>query len=81
MKERNQRRDALPYRVLLIIILGGMLALLLAAFSNPSPLAARTLFLMLAGILLAVAIALEIVFRDVARLRERLRQLEKKRDS
>ena len=78
MKERNQRRDALPYRVLLIIINGSLLTLLLAAFSNPAPLTTRAILLLLAGILLVVAIALEIVFRDVARLRERLRQLEKR---
>lgn len=79
MKERNQRRDALPYRMLLVVIMGGILTLLLVAFSDPSAPAARTLLLLLAGVLLVLAIALEIVFRDVARLRERVRQLEKSR--
>lgn len=79
MKERSQRRESLPYRALLILILGGMLALLLVAFSNPSPLSPRTMLLLLAGVLLVVAIAVEVVFRDVARLRERLRQSESKR--
>lgn len=77
MKEPNQRRDALPYRMLLVIIMGGILTLLLVAFSSPAAPAARTLLLLVAGVLLVVAIALEIVFRDVARLRERVRQLEK----
>ena len=80
MKERSQRRDSLPYRVLLVALVGGVLALVLSAFSDPSPLAARTLLLMLAGVLLIVAVALEVVFRDVARLRDRVRQVEKRRE-
>lgn len=80
MKERNKQRNSLPYRVLLVIIMGGVLTLLLAAMTETSPLGPRTLLLILAGVLLIVAIALEIVFRDVARLRERLQNLEKKRE-
>lgn len=80
MKERNKHRDSLPYRVLLVIIMGGVLTLLLAALTETSPLGRRTLLLILAGVLLIVAIALEVVFRDVARLRERLQNLEKRRE-
>ena len=78
MKERSKRRDIWPYRILLVVILGGILSLLLAAFSNPSPLSARTLLLLFAALLFIVALSLEVVFRDVARLRERVRQNEKK---
>jgi CHASE1-domain containing sensor protein len=53
---------------------------LLAAFSEPSPLKTRTLLLLLAGLLLIIAIALEVVFRDVTRLRERVRILEAQKD-
>lgn len=80
MKERSKRRDSLPYRVLLVVIMGAVLALLLAAFSDIEALTPRTVFLILAGVLLVVAVALEVVFRDVARLRERLREVERNRD-
>ena len=76
MRDEGQRRGSFPYRVLLVIIMGSMLALVLAAFSEPSPLKTRTLLLLLAGLLLIIAIALEVVFRDVTRLRERVRILE-----
>ncbi len=76
MREEGKRRGSFPYRVLLVIIMGSTLALLLAAFSEPSPLKTRTLLLLLAGLLLIIAIALEVVFRDVTRLRERVRILE-----
>lgn len=77
MPERSKRRDTWPYRALFVVIIGGVLALVLAAFSNPTPLTPRALLLLPAGLLLVVAIALEIVFRDVARLRERVRSIEK----
>jgi hypothetical protein len=80
MREEGKRRGSFPYRVLLVIIMGSTLALLLAAFSEPSPLKTRTLLLLLAGLLLIIAIALEVVFRDVTRLRERVRILEAKKD-
>ena len=76
MRDEGKRRGSFPYRVLLVIIMGSTLALLLAAFSEPSPLKTRTLLLLLAGLLLIIAIALEVVFRDVTRLRERVRILE-----
>ncbi len=82
-RQRSNRRHALPYRVLSVVIVGGLLALLLAAFSGPSQqvLSSRTLLLLLAGMLLVFAVILELVFRDLARLRERVRLLEKERES
>jgi CHASE1-domain containing sensor protein len=80
MRDEGKRRGSFPYRVLLVVIMGSTLALLLAAFSEPSPLKTRTLLLLLAGLLLIIAIALEVVFRDVTRLRERVRILEAKKD-
>ena len=80
MREEGKRRGSFPYRVLLVIIMGSTLALLLAAFSEPSPLKTRTLLLLLAGLLLIIAIALEVVFRDVTRLRERVRILEARKE-
>ena len=78
MPPRSKRRDRMPYRVLHVVIVAGILALLIAAFSTPSPLAPRTLLVVLAGVLLVLAVVLEVIFRDIARLRERLRQLEQK---
>ncbi len=78
MPPRSKRRDRMPYRVLHVVIVGGILALLIAAFSSPLPLAPRTLLVVLAGLLLVLAVLLEVVFRDIARLRERVRQLEQK---
>jgi hypothetical protein len=63
----ERARRALPYRVLLVIILGAMLALLLAAFNVTGPLSSRTLLLLFAGVLLLLAAALEIIFRDLRR--------------
>ena len=80
MRDEGKRRGSFPYRVLLVIIMGSTLALLLTAFSEPSPLKTRTLLLLLAGLLLIIAIALEVVFRDVTRLRERVRLLEERKD-
>ena len=76
MRDQGKRRGSFPYRVLLVIIMGSTLALVLAAFSEPSPITTRTLLLLLAGLLLIIAITLEVVFRDVTRLRERVRILE-----
>lgn len=70
MKEPNQRRDSLPYRLLLVVILGGVLALVVAALSNPAPLSTRTLLLLLAGVLFLVAVALEVVFRDIQKIKK-----------
>jgi len=76
--QKSNGRRAMPYRVLSVLIMGAFLALLLAAFySAPQPLTSRTLLLILAGILLLVLLALEIVYRDTTRLRERVRLLEK----
>lgn len=76
--QKSNGRRAMPYRVLSVLIMGAFLALLLAAFySAPQPLTSRTLLLLLAGILLLVLLALEIVYRDTTRLRERVRLLEK----
>lgn len=80
MKEKGKRRGSLPYRVLLVIIIGGVLALVLAAFSTQSPLTARIVLLLFAGLLLVVAVTLEIVFRDVTKLRERVRLMERERE-
>lgn len=63
----SKRRRILPYRLLLVAIIGAVLALLLAAFSVTSPLSARTILLLLAGVLLLLAIAVEIIFRDIRR--------------
>lgn len=78
MPPPSKRRDRMPYRVLHVVIVGGILALLIAAFSSPTPFAPRTLLFVLAGLLLILIIVLEVVFRDIARLRERVRQLEQK---
>lgn len=64
----GRRRWMLSYRMLLVVILGAVLALLLAAFSARSPLSPRTVLLLFAGVLLLLAAALEIVFRDMRRL-------------
>ena len=80
MRDRSKRRGSLPYRVLLVLIIGGLLALALWAYSAPAPLSARAVLLLAAGLLLVVAIALEIVFRDVTKLRERVRALERDRE-
>jgi membrane protease YdiL (CAAX protease family) len=76
---RSNRRFQMPYRVLLVVIVGAILALLLAAFSDShQTLTIRALLLLSAGVLLVIAIALEVIFRDFVRLRERLRIVEKK---
>ena len=76
---RSNRRFQMPYRVLLVVIVGAILALLLAAFSDSyQTLTIRALLLLFAGVLLVIAIALEVIFRDFVRLRERLRIAEKK---
>jgi hypothetical protein len=81
MREEGKRRGSFPYRVLLVIIMGSALALVLAAFSEgASPLGARSLLLLLAGLLLIIAVALEVIFRDVTRLHERVRILEARRE-
>lgn len=81
MRDEGKRRGSFPYRVLLVIIMGSMLALVLAAFSDgASRLNARTMLLLLAGLLLVIAVALEVVFRDVTRLRERVRMLEARKE-
>jgi hypothetical protein len=81
MRDEGKRRGSFPYRVLLVIIVGGTLALVLVAFSEgQSPLTTRTLLLLLAGLLLIIAVALEVVFRDVTRLRERVRILEARKE-
>lgn len=78
---RSNRRRAMPYRVLSVLVMGGFLALLLAAFyTAPQSLTPRTLLLILAGVLLLVLFALEVVYRDATRLRERVRLLEKKNE-
>ena len=65
--------------MLLVVIVGAILALLLAAFSDSlQTLTIRALLLLFAGVLLVIAIALEVIFRDFVRLRERLRTAEKK---
>lgn len=61
------RGRALPYRILLVVILGAVLALLLAAFNVTEPLSPRTTLILFAGVLLIVAAALEIIFRDLRR--------------
>ncbi len=80
MRDRSKRRGSLPYRVLLVLIIGGVLALALWAYSAPATLSASAVLLLAAGLLLIVAIALEVVFRDVTKLRERLRALERDRE-
>jgi CHASE1-domain containing sensor protein len=81
MRDEGKRRGSFPYRVLLVVIMGSALALVLAAFSEgASPLTTRTLLLLLAGLLLIIAVALEVVFRDVTRLRERVRILEARKE-
>jgi hypothetical protein len=81
MRDEGKRRGSFPYRVLLVIIMGSTLALVLVAFSEEqSPLTTRTLLLLLAGLLLVIAVALEVVFRDVTRLRERVRILEARQE-
>ena len=69
MLGRKEGQRQLPYRVLLVVIIGGMLALVLAAFSDPAPLSPRTLLLLFAALLLLIAVAVEIIFRDISRLR------------
>lgn len=67
----GRRRWMLSYRMLLVVILGAVLALVLAAFSTRSPLlSSRTILLLFAGVLMLLAVALEIVFRDIRRLRK-----------
>jgi len=63
----NARRRALPFRVLLVVILGAVLALLLAAFNTTEPLSPRTILLLFAGVLFLLAAALEVIFRDLRR--------------
>jgi NhaP-type Na+/H+ or K+/H+ antiporter len=63
----ERARRALPYRVLFVIILGAVLALLLAAFNLTGPLSPRTVLLLFAGVLLLLAAALELIFRDLRR--------------
>jgi|GEM_PF-6246779 len=63
----ERARRALPYRVLLVIILGAVLALLLAAFNTTGPLSTRTTLLLFVGVLLLLAAALEVIFRDLRR--------------
>ena len=78
---RSNRRFQMPYRVLLVVIVGAILALLLAAFSgSPRTLTIRASLLLVAGVLLVIAIALEVIFRDFVRLRERLRTVEKQQE-
>lgn len=76
MSKRKEDRRKLPYRLLLVAVVGGILALVLAAFSNPAPITPRTHLLLFAGLLLVVAVAVEIIFRDIARLREHVRSLD-----
>jgi len=66
MREPKRRR-LLPYRVLVVVILGAVLALLLAAFSVASPLSPRAVLLLFAGVLLLLAAAVEVIFRDIKR--------------
>ncbi|HYE12965.1 MAG TPA: hypothetical protein VD968_00825 [Pyrinomonadaceae bacterium] len=66
MREPKRRR-LLPYRVLVVVILGAVLALLLAAFSVTSPLSPRAVLLLFAGVLLLLAAAVEVIFRDIKR--------------
>ena len=81
MRDAGRRRGSFPYRVLLVVIMGSALALVLAAFSEgTSQPGGRALLLLLAGLLLIIAVALEVVFRDVTRLRERVRILEARKD-
>ena len=80
MRDRSKRRGSLPYRILLVLLIGGVLALALWAYSSPAPLSARAVLLLAAGLLFIIAIALEVVFRDVTRLRERVRALERDRE-
>jgi uncharacterized membrane protein HdeD (DUF308 family) len=63
------RRRALPYRILLVVLLGAVLALLLAAFNLTSPLSTRTILLLFAGVILLLAAAVEVIFRDLNRMR------------
>jgi len=78
MERESERRFQLPYRVLLVVILGGLLALVLAAFSGTGAVGGRTLLLVAAGVLLVVAVVVEVLFRDLRRLRARVRALEKR---
>lgn len=79
--QRSNRRRTMPYRVLSVLIMGAFLALLLAAFyAAPRPLTSRAMYLILAGTLLLVLLALGVVYRDTTRLRERVRLLEKNRE-
>ncbi len=80
MRLQSNRRIILPYRILSVVIMGALLALLLAAFSNPTSLTPRSILLLLAGVLFLLVIMLEVVFRDVTRMRERVRSLEKNRE-
>lgn len=79
MRDQSKRSGSLPYRVLLVLLIGSVLALALWAYSSPAPLSARAVLLLAVGLLLIVAIALEVVFRDVTKLRERVRALERDR--
>ena len=78
MERESERRFQLPYRVLLVVILGGLLALTLAAFSGPATAGGRLLLLVPAGVLFVVAVVVEVLFRDLRRLRARVRALEKR---
>ncbi len=80
MRLQSNRRIILPYRILSVVIMGALLALLLGAFSNPTSLTPRSILLLLAGVLFLLVIMLEVVFRDVTRMRERVRSLEKNRE-
>ncbi|HZI18036.1 MAG TPA: hypothetical protein VEY09_05510 [Pyrinomonadaceae bacterium] len=53
--------------MLLVVILGAVLALLLAAFNTTEPLSPRTILLLFAGVLFLLAAALEVIFRDLRR--------------
>jgi uncharacterized membrane protein HdeD (DUF308 family) len=61
------RRRALPYRLLLVLIVGAVLALILAAFNLTAPLSPRAVLLLFAGVLLLLAAVVEVVFRDLNR--------------
>jgi hypothetical protein len=81
MKDRSKRRGSLPYRILLVAIVGGALGLALTAFSDPQPqITSRAVLLLFTGVLLLIAIALEVVYRDVTKLRERVRMMERERE-
>lgn len=69
-EQAGRRPWMLSYRMFIVVLLGAVLALVLAAFSTSSPLSPRTVLLLFAGVILLLAVALEIVFRDIRRLRK-----------